>query len=200
MSLLNTLILASGSPRRKQLLTWAGLQFKIYVPEVDESLHRNEKPRTYVKRIARSKAQKIFSTGKIINGFILAADTTVVAPNGRILGKPRTPREGYKMLSLISGKTHQVITGVCILQIQNGKLIKRLLSAYSTSVTMRNLARREIQTYLKTGEYKDKAGAYAAQGHGMCIIHEIRGSYTNVVGLPVTETLYQLKKLGFRFS
>lgn len=188
------IILASGSPRRKELLTWAGIGFEINVPNVDETPLKNETPAKMVRRLSIMKAHTVAkaSTEEVI---VIAADTTVVSPRGKNLGKPESLKEAAKMIAAIQGMTHKVLTGYAIVKSKNGKILKTISKVVSTSVTMRKLSKEQIQFYLAQGESMDKAGAYAAQGFGMVLIEKINGSYTNVVGLPMSEVLADLGKV-----
>jgi len=191
------LILASGSPRRKELLSWAGLSFEILISDVDETPIKNESPSKMVRRLSCEKAVAVATQllNKPDKTMIIAADTTVVSPRGKILGKPRELKEAFKMISELQGKTHRVLTGYSLVKVQKGKIHKIVSKVVSTSVTMRPLSVAERNFYLSQGESMDKAGAYAAQGFGMVLIEKIRGSYTNVVGLPMNEVLLDLGKL-----
>jgi len=194
------IVLASGSPRRKELLSWAGIEFEILVSDVDETPVKKELPKQMVGRLAREKALAVSAqlSANADEAVVIAADTTVVSPRGKILGKPRDLKEAFKMISELQGKTHQVLTGYSLMKIKNGKIKKKISKVVSTSVTMRALNVYERHFYLSQGESMDKAGAYAAQGFGMVLIEKIRGSYTNVVGLPMSEVLRDLKKIKSR--
>ncbi len=190
-------VLASGSPRRKELLTWAGISFEIMISDVDETPRKKELPAQMVRRLSREKAEAV---GKSLlqsarEAIVIAADTTVVSPKGKILGKPADPEEAFKMISELQGKTHQVLTGYSLVKVQNGKILKIISKVVKTAVTMRSLSSEERKFYLSQGESMDKAGAYAAQGFGMVLIEKIRGSYTNVVGLPMNEVLRDLRQM-----
>jgi septum formation protein len=190
-------ILASGSPRRKELLTWAGVRFEIMVSDVDETPLKKETPAAMVKRLSHEKAlavgQKIMASGE--TAVIIAADTTVVSPQGKILGKPVDEKDALKMISAIQGKTHTVLTGYSLAKVSKGKVVKTVSRVVKTLVTMRKLSKVDQEFYLSKGESMDKAGAYAAQGYGMVLIEKINGSYTNVVGLPMKEVLEDLHKI-----
>ena len=190
-------ILASGSPRRKELLTWAGVEFKIMVSDIDETPLKKESPAKMVQRLSEEKAKAV--GGLILksneDAIIVSADTTVVSPRGRILGKPVDLGEAYKMISELQGKTHQVLTGYSVVKVKKGKIEKIISKVVKTSVTMRKLSPSDRRFYLSQGESMDKAGAYAAQGFGMVLIEKINGSYTNVVGLPMNEVLADLIKI-----
>lgn len=194
------LILASSSPRRKELLTLAGVSFEIRVPDVDETPRANESPVNMVKRLALEKAKAVWvnEMGGKGSGLILAADTTVVNSKDQILGKPRNKKEAMAMIASLQGKIHRVYTGYAIIEVVNGELQAQKSKSVQTKVYIRELSGAEIKVYVNRGESLDKAGAYAAQGFGMTIIQKIEGSYTNVVGLPMAEVLDDLKQLGWR--
>ncbi len=184
------LILASASPRRQALLRSAGISFKVIPSEVNEKLEEKETPDEHVTRLARLKAEKVGKKHKI--RWVLAADTVVVV-DGRILGKPRDRREAEGMLELLSAREHRVITGYCLLQISSGKSRQgRVISR----VRFKELSQDEIRWYLDTGEPFGKAGAYAIQGKAAFMVKEVRGSYTNVVGLPLCEVVEALREMG----
>ena len=174
------LILASGSPRRRMLLEEAGLEFEIMVSDASEEIS-GKSPEETVKELSRRKALSIdpLAEGECI---ILAADT-VVACDDMILGKPADEADAFRMLSRLQGRTHQVYTGVTILQGLPGQR-KSQTFAVCTDVTMYEASAREIEAYIKSGEPADKAGAYAIQGKGFYFVKEIHGDYNNVVGLP----------------
>ena len=174
------LILASGSPRRRMLLEEAGLEFEIMVSDASEEIS-GKSPEETVKELSRRKALSIdpLAEGECI---ILAADT-VVACDNMILGKPADEADAFRMLSRLQGRTHQVYTGVTILQGLPGQR-KSQTFAVCTDVTMYEASAREIEAYIKSGEPADKAGAYAIQGKGFYFVKEIHGDYNNVVGLP----------------
>ena len=170
----------------------------IIVSDIDETPKKSESPQLMVKRLSMEKAiavgtQLIHSKRDAV---IVAADTTVVSPKGKILGKPEDLNEAFKMISELQGKTHQVLTGYSIVQVKNGKVLKPISKVVKTAVTMRSLSVEERRFYLSQGESMDKAGAYAAQGFGMVLIEKIKGSYTNVVGLPMNEVLRDLDKIN----
>ena len=174
------LVLASSSPRRQQLLQSAGFLFEICKPDVQEFVGPNESPIQMVERLAQSKAV-VAKLTQPTDAVILSADTTVCI-DGDILNKPQSAAEASMMLQKISGKKHEVFTGICFLSDQ-----KQILQTFKTEVWIRTLSSAQIAAYIRTGEPMDKAGSYAAQGIGMSFITRINGSYTNVVGLPMTE-------------
>ena len=188
------LILASGSPRRRQLLAQLGLTFTIDAPDVDESLQDEETPESYVTRLSVAKAKTIFDRclGDKPDGpapVVIAADTTVEAM-GNVLGKPGSKKEGLAMLTALSGKQHRVLTGVTI--------FSQHIDTFCviSVVQFRELLPEEMLYYWNTGEPKDKAGGYGLQGLGAAFVESITGSYTNVIGLPVSETVLGLRKAG----
>ena len=197
--MVNEFILASSSPRRRDLLKQAGYLFQVKAADIDETPLRNETPQNMVKRLSVSKAKVIaeseISSAKVT--FILAADTTVVSSKGKNLGKPESIKEAEKMISNLQGKAHQVFTAYTLLKIKNGKLLKSITRLIRTDVWIKKMNSKEVKSYVALGECLDKAGAYAAQGFGMVLIEKIKGSYTNVVGLPMTQVVDDLKKLGF---
>lgn len=191
------IILASGSPRRIDLLNQLQIRAEIMAPQIDETARPRETPRQLVKRLAREKALAVGPSilWKFGSGVIIAADTIVVAPNGRkLLGKPTDAEDARRMLRALSGKTHTVLTGYCILTVAREMKPQALVKVVSSKVKMRPLGEAAIDRYVSSGEPMDKAGAYAAQGLGMALIERISGSYANVVGLPVCQLLRDLEK------
>ncbi len=187
----NRLILASASPRRKELLKSIRIPFIVAPAEIDELVQDGEEPEAHVQRLAYEKAFEI--SRKYQDSWVLGADTIVVI-DGRILGKPSDETEAVKMLSILSGRTHVVFTGYAII---NSCYPDMKTVAYARSeVFIRTLSKAEIQGYVLTGEPMDKAGAYAIQGVGAAIVEKVYGSYTNVVGLPLCEVARDFKKLG----
>lgn len=179
------LILASGSPRRAELLRRAGLDFDIIVPDIDEAARPGEAPDEFVQRTAREKAESIPAD----NAIVLAADTAVVDGN-RILGKPADAADAAAMLRSLSGRTHEVMTGVCIRHAGGTDCFH-----IETEVVFRDLSEQEITDYVESGEPMDKAGAYAIQGGAAKMVRRIDGSYSNVVGLPLCEVIEKLEAL-----
>ncbi|NMC63723.1 MAG: septum formation inhibitor Maf [SAR324 cluster bacterium] len=183
------IILASASPRRKELLLSTGLPFEIEISKHDESSKYGEEPKSYARRIAKEKAECIAKNNQ--QAWVIGADTIVVL-NGKVYGKPENHQEAIQMLETLQGKTHQVIGAFAVLRKDKG--IARVES-HSTDVTMRPLSKQEIESYVASGEPMDKAGAYAIQGAGASFIEEIRGSCTNVVGLNLSALLRVLVEL-----
>ncbi len=182
-------ILASASPRRAELLALAGLRFVICAPEVDESPLPGEEPRATALRLAADKAEAV--ARKDPAACVIAADTIVVAPEGAPLGKPLDPEDAARMLRLLSGQEHRVITGVCL---RRGELVRCF--AQETAVRFYALTEGEIAQYIRSGEPMDKAGAYGIQGRGGLFVEGITGDYYNVVGLPVARLMRELAALN----
>jgi len=184
------LILASKSPRRSYLLKQAGLTFKVIPSNFDENSVSLSTPETYVKVLAQAKAADVSEAYP--QSWVIGADTIVVI-DGKILGKPDSKEQARTMLKSLSGKTHQVYTGYCICCYAESKSFSNTVK---TDVLFKNLADNEIEWYINTSEPFDKAGAYAIQGLGTFIVKSIKGSYTNVVGLPVCEVIEFLIQEG----
>jgi septum formation protein len=193
------LVLASASPRRHELLRNAGIPFVVQPTSIPEVPQPGEAPRAFAERMAREKALAVFPERR--DAFVLGADTIVVV-DAEILGKPRDGADAARMLRLLSGRSHQVTTGVCLLgseaSVRKGKpgTCFEDLRSESTLVTMDALSDDDIQSYISTGEPTDKAGAYAIQGRASRWISRIQGDYFNVVGLPVSLVYKMLRELG----
>ncbi|MCL2102875.1 MAG: Maf family protein [Syntrophorhabdaceae bacterium] len=183
-----TLILASESPRRRELLSALGTPFRVIPSGVGEAPFPGEAPVRFAPRAAIDKGMEVAQKHPF--SWILSADTIVVIDGG-ILGKPRNRADARRMLSLLAGREHRVYTSVCLLCAKRGY---RDVGTEMTRVTFRFLTQSEIAAYARTGECDDKAGAYAAQGAGMLLIDRIAGSFSNVVGLPMTRVVSMLKK------
>ena len=179
------LVLASGSPRRRALLEQIGLQFEVRVTDVDESVLPGESPQTYVERLAAAKAHAGFRSGSVT----LGADTTV-AINDEILGKPCGLNEGVAMLLRLSGRAHEVHTGIAV---YDGERLES--KVVTTKVYFRSINEAEARRYWYTGEPADKAGGYGIQGIGSIFAERLEGSYSGVVGLPLEQTEQLLRML-----
>ncbi len=175
---LGNIVLASASPRRRELLSTLGLTFDVEVPQIDEAPLPNEAARPFVERMAKEKADAAMADPQSV---VIAADTIVVL-DGTILGKPTHEAQAFEMLTGLSGKSHEVITGVCV-----RRNSQRQLFSVVTKVFFRTLEAEEIRAYIASGCPMDKAGAYAIQGGAAHMVRTIEGSYTNVVGLPLCE-------------
>ena len=185
------LVLASGSPRRRQLLSLAGWQFSVAAADVDESEYPNESPSDYVLRLAETKAR---ATQADADQIILAADTTVV-DGMYILGKPKDSAEASAMLARLRGHTHQVYTGIALLRLSDGLLLKDLCV---TDVPMRDYSDEEINAYVETGDPLDKAGAYAIQHPQFHPVANLDGCYASVMGLPMCHVILLLRKMDIQ--
>ena len=183
------LVLASGSPRRRQLLGDLGLEFEVRPPDADETQLAGESPGAMVTRLARDKALMDLRPGEVH----LAADTTVVV-DGRVLGKPVDAAEARAMLAAISGRDHIVFSGVAVARLDGGPRVA--IRLVETRVTMRALDAREIADYVASGEPLDKAGAYGIQGLGSLLVAAVDGNYLNVVGLPLPAVAECFAELG----
>lgn len=182
------LILASGSPRRNELLKIAGLEFDIIVADVDEKIIDGATPQEAVMSLALQKAQAVAKDHK--QSIVIGADTVVVR-DGEILGKPKNEADAFDMLRSLSGRTHTVCTGVALIK---GAENKNFCEA--TEVEFYELSDEEIKAYIKTGEPMDKAGAYGIQGKGCVLVKQIVGDYFNVVGLPVSKVYRELSDMN----
>lgn len=188
------LLLASASPRRADLLRAAGYEFDVEPADVDESLHPGETPEVYVRRVAEAKAAALAS--KAQGRVVLAADTVVIV-DGQILGKPEGDDGAVRMLRLLSGRRHEVVTAVTVAgPVEDGPHKRMHTRVETTVVEFAPLSEADIQGYVASGEPKDKAGAYAIQGLASRFVTRIEGSYSNVVGLPVALVSAMLKALS----
>lgn len=205
-------ILASSSPRRKELLERLGFTVKVIPPAVDEVRLENEGPENFVKRMARSKvlavverlSQTLYTdvetgirrtspSGRTQDArWVIGADTIIVFGD-HILGKPKDTAEAAEMLHRLSNNSHRVITGFCIHDLRKNK---EGVQAVATEVRFKRLTATEIEKYIAVGESMDKAGAYAVQGVGAYLVDSIVGSYTNVVGLPLCQTVEMMEEMG----
>lgn len=194
------LILASQSPRRKELLAQLGYQFTTQAADIDESVHRNENTKDYVLRLAKEKAQAIFSALPVqqqAQSVVIGSDTSVVI-EGDILGKPANEAECIATLLRLENKQHKVLTAIAVIsQDHKNKVISQLIE---TQVQFKPLNVDEIKRYWHTGEPCDKAGSYAIQGIGGQFVTTINGSYSAVVGLPLYETVQLLAQVGLPSS
>ena len=185
------LILASGSPRRAEILTAVGWEFEKQVADVDETEFSGEKPEDYVRRLARTKAETVAANHK--NALVLGADTIVVIDN-QIIGKPKNLEDAKRMLKMLSGNWHEVLTGVSLVKVSEGNFETKV-NLQSTRVKFAEINDAEIEFLVEKGEPLDKAGAYAVQAQAALFIEEIAGDYWNVVGLPVNLVYELVKKL-----
>jgi septum formation protein len=185
------LVLASGSPRRKELLAILGVEYEVRVSDCDETIEPGTDPERAVQELAYRKAAVVAKT--VHGGFVLGADTIVVH-EGVILGKPQDVEDARRMLAMLSGQTHVVYTGIALVEAGGERVVRDVCA---TRVTMKRLTPEMIEAYIATGEPMDKAGAYAIQGKAAPFITSIEGDYFNVVGLPLSLVADRLAELGY---
>lgn len=190
MSNHGTIILASASPRRTELMALAGIEFSVIPADICEDVLPDEIPADHVMRLSREKADAVAAA--TAGRFFVGADTVVVLDD-RILGKPADEADAFRMLSALSGRSHEVITGFTVFDKVSEIHVSRCVR---TEVTFKELGEREIRAYIATGCPMDKAGAYAVQGGAVHFVRALCGSYTNVIGLPMTELYETLVQLG----
>ncbi len=188
----NQLVLASASPRRRELLQQIGLKFQVIPSSTEEHILAGETPEEHVVRLSLDKATEVAKRENMTGRWFIGSDTIVLCDN-QILGKPDDEDHAAAMLKQLSGREHRVLSGYAVLDRQTGE---QRTEAVSTKVWFRQLTDAEITGYITTGEPADKAGAYAIQGLGICFVARIEGSYTNVVGLPLCKLTLAMKELG----
>jgi septum formation protein len=186
------LVLASASPRRKELLTQIGLHFRVIPSTAAETEQAGETPADMVRRLSLSKAKEVAGRCDDAARWVIGSDTIVVLQT-EVLGKPRDNAHAAAMLRKLSGHSHRVLSGFAVIDRQQQR---QRVEAVTTTVRFRQLTEEEIARYIATGEPADKAGAYAIQGIGACFVSGIEGSYSNVVGLPLCRLTLALKELG----
>ena len=192
---MSKIILASASPRRKELLAKAGISFTV-IPAAGEEKRTSENPGEAVQQLARDKAEWVAqSLAECEEGTLVIGSDTIVVFENRILGKPKDRRDAAETLEKLQGNTHQVYTGVTVLERKAGKWVEHTFFE-STDVTFYPVSREEIQDYIATGEPMDKAGSYGIQGLFGIYVKGICGDYNNVVGLPVARLFHEMKKSG----
>ena len=185
---MNRFILASASPRRKEILERAGYIFEIVVSDADENITGELSPEKTVEELAKRKAMSVLKDNE--DAVVFGCDT-VVAVDGKILGKPADNEDAFDMLSMLSGKTHTVSTGVCICSKEKTEVFSN-----TTEVEFYQLSEETIKSYIASGECSDKAGSYGIQGFGRVLVKEIKGDYFSVMGLPVAESARVLADFG----
>ena len=184
------LILASASPRRREMLRMLGVAFTVLQSDVDESPRAGESPEAYALRLSEAKARAVAAVRP--GRWVLGADT-IVTIDGELLGKPRTPDEARGMIRRLSGRAHTVITAFTLFNSERAEPVRR---AVCSQVRFKEVPEDELEWYVATDEPYDKAGGYAVQGKAAVLVSEVRGSWTNVVGLPLCEVVEALKGLG----
>ncbi len=184
------IVLASASPRRKEILGKTGLKFTVDVSDYEEDMALELKPHQLARFLSSEKAKTV--AVKYENALVIAADTFILFQGG-LLGKPHTEKEAKRMLTLLNGRSHSVITGFTVIDTNSKKKLSR---SVETKVYFKKMTLKEIEMYVRTGEPLDKAGAYAIQGLGSVIVRKIEGDYFNVMGLPLSSLTDVLKKFG----
>ncbi|MEM7645693.1 MAG: Maf family protein [Pseudomonadota bacterium] len=196
---MHQLVLASGSPRRKKILEEAGYQFRTLPTEISEILNKNLRLEDQISDCARQKAVAAGESLKLLESkpyLVLGADTVVVHST-QVIGKPKSKEEAILILNQLSGEIHRVITGFCLFDLTKDHLI---LGHQTTEIIFKNLTDREIHEYVETGDPMDKAGAYGIQGAARAFVDSIKGSYENVVGLPLTEIEKVIQENGWQLQ
>lgn len=188
------IILASASPRRRELLAAAGVIFQVRAADGEEKI-TSDKPEEIVRELSEQKATAVALNFDMEEGTVVIGADTIVSYNNEILGKPVDESDAFKTLKMLQGNIHQVYTGVTVLIKKNGKW-ENISFSESTDVSFYPVSDEEIRTYIASGEPMDKAGSYGIQGGFGIYVKEIRGEYTNVVGLPVGRLFYEMKKHG----
>ena len=187
------IILASTSPRRKQILDMMGVKYEAVSPNYEEDNSINLSPKETVMLFAREKAKSVAQKN---NGIVIGSDC-IISFNDKKIGKPKDKEDAFNTLKMLSGKTHQVITGVALIDTETGNEIKDF---EVTDVKFKDLTDEEIKKYIETGELLDRSGSYAIQGYASVFVEKINGCYYNVMGLPVNKVFSGLKKLGIEVS
>ena len=187
------IILASGSPRRREILENTNLEFSVLTSDIDERIFKNEEPIQLVLRLAFEKCMSVAQNNK--NDLVIGADTIVVLDD-EILGKPKNEEEAFNMLSKLSNREHQVITGISIVNLEKEK---KIVDYAISNVKFKKLTEQDIKDYIDTKECLDKAGSYGIQGYGALLVEEIRGDYFNIVGLPISK-LSDILKSNFNIN
>jgi len=185
-------VLASSSPRRRDLLNLIGIQHEIRPPDLDETHIAGESPKAHAERLARAKAEAIAASAP--EALVIGADTVVVI-DGAILGKPRDASDALRMLRMLEGRTHSVLTGVAA--VWRGRIVSEIVSV---EVTFKPLSASELSSYIATGEPMDKAGAYGIQGYGATIVSRVEGDYFAVMGLSLVALVALMNELGLRYD
>lgn len=189
---MTNILLASGSPRRKELLAQAGFDFAVEVSNADEDV-AEVSPVRLVKELALRKAQAV--ADQHTDSCLIVGADTIVVHDGQVLGKPADAEDAKRMLRTLSGDIHQVYTGVALLRLKEGEVTEKRSFSECTDVEMTEMSETEIETYVASGEPMDKAGAYGIQGKAAVFIRGIKGDYYNVVGLPVSRVYREIAKL-----
>jgi septum formation protein len=190
------LVLGSASPRRREMISWLGVPFVVRTADVDESAHSGEEPHAYLARVTLAKLDAVRALGVGPAAGVLVADTMVVAPDGAVLGKPADAAEAREMIERLAGATHEVSTRFALAEAASGARVAHV-ETVTARVRFRAVTRDEAEAYARTGEGKDKAGGYALQGRAAAFVSAVEGSYTTVIGLPLSEVLVAMRALGW---
>lgn len=191
------IVLASGSPRRKELLARFGVPFRIQTSDVDETVNLPLSASRVVEELALRKGRDV--AAQCENALVIGADTVVVY-QGEIMGKPEDEREAAQMLGELSGKEHQVYSGIALLTVDQGEITREVVSHRMTRVWIRDLTPEKVTWYVNTKEPLDKAGAYGIQGLGACLVNRIEGCYFNVVGMSLALLDEMLSEIGYSIA
>jgi septum formation protein len=192
----NPLVLGSASPRRRELLAIAGIPFRVVAVAIDETSEQGEPTDAYLDRVTRAKLGAVRAIEGGTGGAVLVADTVVIGPDGSMMGKPSDQHDAEHMIERLSGAIHLVSTRFLLASVDAGSSPVHAQTV-TTRVMLRSLSADEVQRYAATGEGTDKAGGYAIQGMAAAFVERIEGSYTNVVGLPLSEVIVALTALGW---
>jgi septum formation protein len=192
-----TLILASASPRRREILAAAGVEFEIVPADIEEKARVSESPPALAERLAREKALAVATRSSADPRRPVLGSDTIVVLGDLVLGKPRNERHAVELLSKLMGTRHQVITGIAVCWTDGHKALSQIVTS---EVEMRSATRQELEDYVAVGESLDKAGGYALQGEGRRFVVGVEGSQSNVIGLPLEETLELLERAGHEVS
>ncbi len=190
------LVLGSASPRRREMVSWLGVPFVVRTADVDESTLPGEDPQAYLARVTQAKLDAVRALGLGDAAGVLVADTMVVAPDGAVLGKPADDSEARDMIERLAGATHQVSTRFALADAASGAPVAHV-ETVTARVRFRAVSRDEAEAYARTGEGKDKAGGYALQGRASAFVSAVEGSYTTVIGLPLSEVVVAMRALGW---
>lgn len=186
---MNKIILASASPRRRELLSIFDIDFDIFKSNINEIVRSNEDPKQVSMSLAFQKALDV--SNKFNDHEIVLAADTIVYKDNTILGKPKDSEDAMNMLNILNGSIHSVITGIALIEAGTNK---KIVDYCETKVKFRQMSQEKLESYIRTDEYKDKAGSYAIQGYGSVLVEWIEGEYSNVVGLPIAKVDYLLGK------
>jgi septum formation protein len=190
------LVLGSASPRRREMVSWLGVPIVVRTADIDESTRPGEEPHAYLARVTLAKLDAVRALDLGPAGGVLVADTMVVSPDGAVLGKPADEAEAREMIERLAGATHEVSTRFALAEATRGAPVAHV-ETVTARVRFRAVSRAEAEAYARTGEGKDKAGGYALQGRAAAFVSAVEGSYTTVIGLPLSEVVVAMRALGW---